>query len=824
VLTPCVGRDDVLDRLRLLLSSNRWVTLTGAPGCGKTLVARHTTSALTAGTASGGGHGTGGVAVTWVTGHQHGQVDSLVRACLDALDAEVAPGDSSTMALKRALDGRRTLLVLDGVDAIEGLGELLDDLVEDAADWQLLCTATTVAARPHEQVLRLPPLHVPTSREPLEGPAIELLLARVAAAGGHSIDLEQHDAILRGLLRASGGLPSLIEQLAVQIALVGVSDVSPADSLADAVRASYGLLDPAQQECFRRLAVIGRPVGLDVLADVCGVGRPQAVQLAAALARRSLVEVQADGRFDLLPPMREAGRLLALETGDAEKALDGLLTWADRVVPKAVNAGSADEPFLAQLPLVDSAVRQACTHEDTRAQGYSIANRAFPSLSAAMRAREALDMMEVALASGDGPPIIGSQLARRAGICASEVRGTYEGLRLLERAEQHASALDAATRDLELARNAAIRAEMHLDAGDLAAARKDAERTLALGGGDPYVIRQVRRTLMDVCVSAGDFVEAEELAALIVDSPPADELWIALSARTLQAKVAWEQGRLVEAASLAMFARTQSEEIREDRIALLADTVHRMVVGGPGVQVDTETLPWAVRLVVQLQDARELLASGDTSRAAGRAADIVVLADSSKLGRDAVEARLLVADALMALGEPAQAGQSYLSVLRRSAEVPLPLRAADALDGLAVIAGESGTAAARSISGAAAALRATRRAVGRERPGVPYAAGSPRDCPAGWVEAGQLTTAGLSGVTGLVGSPDPAEQASTPLRVLTRAERAVAELVAEGLTSRQIAEQLFVSPRTVDAHLSHIFRKLEIASRAKLAALMVEIA
>lgn len=810
MLTPCVGRDDVLDRLRLLLSSNRWVTLTGAPGCGKTLVARHVAGAE--------------AAVAWVSGHHHSQVDSLVTACLDALDAEVAPGDSPTMALKRALDGRSALVVLDGVDAIEGLGELLNDLVEDASDWRLLCTATTVSGRPHEQVMRLPPLPVPSSRDPLEGPAIELLLARVAAAGGHSIDLEQHDSTLRGLLRASGGLPSLIEQLAVQIALVGVSDVSPADTLADAVRASYDLLDPAQQECFRRLAVIGRPVGLDVLADVCGVGRPQAVQLAAALARRSLVEVQPDGRFDLLPPLREAGRLLAQDTDDAEKAFAGLLAWADRMVPQAVNAGSADEPFLGQLALVDTAVRRACATDSTRPRGYAIANRAFPSLSAAMRAREALDMMDAALASGDGPPIIGSQLARRAGICASEVRGTYEGLRLLERAEQHAAVLDTVTRDLELARNAAIRAEMHLDAGDLAAARRDAERTLALGVGDPYVIRQVRRTLMDVCVSAGDFAEAEELATLIVDSPPADELWIALSARTLQAKIAWEQGRLVEAASLAMFARTQAEEIREDRIALLADTVHRMVVGGPGLEVDTETLPWAVRLVVQLQDARQLLADGDVSRAAGRAADIVVLADSSKLGRDAVEARLLVADALMALGEPTQARQSYLSVLRRSVEVPLPLRAADALDGLAAITGEPGPTAYRSLSGAAAALRAPRRAVGRERPGVPYAAGAPRDCPTGWVEAGQLTSAGVAGVTGLLGGGEPAEQAPTPLRLLTRAERAVAELVAEGLTSRQIAEQLFVSPRTVDAHLSHIFRKLEIASRAKLAALMVEIA
>ena len=41
VLTPCVGRDDTLERLSRLVEANRWVTLTGAPGCGQTLVARH---------------------------------------------------------------------------------------------------------------------------------------------------------------------------------------------------------------------------------------------------------------------------------------------------------------------------------------------------------------------------------------------------------------------------------------------------------------------------------------------------------------------------------------------------------------------------------------------------------------------------------------------------------------------------------------------------------------------------------------------------------------------------------------------------------------
>ncbi len=51
---------------------------------------------------------------------------------------------------------------------------------------------------------------------------------------------------------------------------------------------------------------------------------------------------------------------------------------------------------------------------------------------------------------------------------------------------------------------------------------------------------------------------------------------------------------------------------------------------------------------------------------------------------------------------------------------------------------------------------------------------------------------------------------------LTDTELAAAELVAEGLTNRKVARQLFMSPHTVDAHLRHIFRKLHISSRIEL--------
>ncbi|HYB18439.1 MAG TPA: BREX system ATP-binding domain-containing protein [Streptosporangiaceae bacterium] len=53
---------------------------------------------------------------------------------------------------------------------------------------------------------------------------------------------------------------------------------------------------------------------------------------------------------------------------------------------------------------------------------------------------------------------------------------------------------------------------------------------------------------------------------------------------------------------------------------------------------------------------------------------------------------------------------------------------------------------------------------------------------------------------------------------LTPSERAVVDLVAEGLSNPQIGQRLYVSRRTVQTHLGHVFAKLHIASRAQLAA------
>jgi DNA-binding NarL/FixJ family response regulator len=79
-----------------------------------------------------------------------------------------------------------------------------------------------------------------------------------------------------------------------------------------------------------------------------------------------------------------------------------------------------------------------------------------------------------------------------------------------------------------------------------------------------------------------------------------------------------------------------------------------------------------------------------------------------------------------------------------------------------------------------------------------------------WVEqaGGELARVGLRHRT-------PDELTDTELRI--------AQLAAAGLTNREVAKAAFVSPKTVEANLARVYRKLGIHSRAELGARMHEL-
>jgi len=90
-----------------------------------------------------------------------------------------------------------------------------------------------------------------------------------------------------------------------------------------------------------------------------------------------------------------------------------------------------------------------------------------------------------------------------------------------------------------------------------------------------------------------------------------------------------------------------------------------------------------------------------------------------------------------------------------------------------------------------------------------------QDFDAAWAEGAALSTeeAIVSAQRGHGERKRPANGWAS----LTAAERDVVRLVTEGLANNDIATRLFVSPRTVQTHLTHVYSKLGLTSRVQLA-------
>lgn len=178
-----------------------------------------------------------------------------------------------------------------------------------------------------------------------------------------------------------------------------------------------------------------------------------------------------------------------------------------------------------------------------------------------------------------------------------------------------------------------------------------------------------------------------------------------------------------------------------------------------------------------------------------------------------------------ARGDHAAAEDLWHQVLRSQVDGGTPLEVPDVLEALAGLAAlaESDEEAARLFGAAEAA----REHMGVVRPPVDQGAYeadvalvrerlSEEDFERAWDEGRAMTLE--EAVAYAARGRGERKRPSSGWASLTPTEVEVVKLVAEGLTNPQIAERLFVARATVKAHLSNIFRKLDVSTRSGLAA------
>jgi DNA-binding CsgD family transcriptional regulator/tetratricopeptide (TPR) repeat protein len=320
--------------------------------------------------------------------------------------------------------------------------------------------------------------------------------------------------------------------------------------------------------------------------------------------------------------------------------------------------------------------------------------------------------------------------------------------------------------------------------------------------GSTFAFAAAKAFRAQVFVYRGDLAEAEADAR---EARDACEAWGVVRTRLADcagflADALMEQGRLDEAASA--LARSGSEESPSESAHLhfLLDSRARLRLLRGDLEGGVEEMREA---------SRRLFAVGGRNPAflASRSQAALALLE---LGREE-EARRLASEELTLAriwGAPRALGLALrVSGLVEGGEAGLVLLR-EAVEVLAGSPAKLEHAKARTELGAAL-RRANRRSQAREhlRQAVELA-----------TVCGALPLVERAETELLATGARPRRVALSGVEALTPSERRVAEMAAEGPTNREIAQALFVTQRTVEVHLTSIYRKLGISSRMQLPA------
>jgi predicted ATPase/DNA-binding CsgD family transcriptional regulator len=784
--TSFVGRTAELAGIGALLGTARMVTAVGPAGVGKTRLSMRA-AALAADQFPDG---------VWLADlaaiNDPGQLVTTVSAVLGlpTMDDNAEPGT----ALVRYLHDKRLLLILDTCEhLVDACAAFADAVLRDAPGVTLLATSRQPLDAQGEHAFPVPPL-------PIEDDAADLFAQRAAAVLPGFAVTPQNQADVVRLCRRLDGIPLAIELAAVRLRALPLAELvaqlesgirmltvnrrgtSPRhQTLRAAVEWSYQLCSPDERTLWERLSVFAGSFDVRGAEQVCAddaLPYGQVVHTLVGLVDKSVVlrDTGDPSRYRLLGALREFGADRLAQSPGPEHSLDRL---AARCVGMARDF---DERFRGGTRPHDR--RSADGNELNQVAAFRELQRDYENIRAVLGYTLGAEQPSAA-PSADlvARWRLGAELATR--LCGYwQISGLLdEGRHWLGRA-------------VDLFPEPAL------------------ERVWALGARGRLATFQG-----DLATAVVDLTESIRLAEA---AGRGAELAAARGYLYLNLALSFS-GRHDEALAAAETARRRLVACgyRIGVAGLEAQLAHLYQLTG---KVD-EAVEHCDRGLALLGQSKSVRAGGERW-VSGYLYLVSGLALAQSPGREHASAKALgrALTAKHELGDVIGTAYAVEALAWLAARREQYERAAWLIGAADQLWNRTG----RRLSGVdlmedsrQRAVTRARRALGERRFAAAYAHGTRLDLDAvvreAAIEVGEAPVE--RGGDAAPGDQLVAVSGATP-GLLTRREREIAELVASGLSNREIAARLFISKRTVDAHVEHIFGKLEISSRVQLTLLL----
>lgn len=828
--TATLGREQEVEQILALLDTDvRVVSLLGPGGVGKTRLA------VDVMLAASGDYVHGACFVSLAAVRDSAHVPVAVAQALGVRDIGTGP---LTETLATWLRPRHLLLVLDNMEqVVEAAYPWLADLLASCPRLKILVTSRIALDIAGEQRFRVPPLPVPDPHgtDRVDDYASVRLFAQRAHEVRNDFVLDDETIhAVAAICSRLDGLPLAIELAAARINVFPVEEIlarladtlsllsgSRRDvplrlqSLRDAIAWSYDLLSPSQQSLFRTLSVFVGGFSLDAAEFIVScrpglVNRQRTVDAVESLINQSLVDRFDTGprpRYRMLETVREFGNTQLADCNELDLARDLHAAYYLQMAVAAADGmkGPEQATWTGLLEIEHGNLREAMSWLTVTGR-VSEAVDLYSNVSLAMLARGRFTECRQWLDQWLATPDLGVRTHALALVADGHLKIFKDG------PESPVPSLVAALdvfRELG-DRQQVMRALEYLShtmayEGDLERARAAQEEHQALARelGDGWHQRLALFNLAWIELQAGDPRRARLASeGALAEARRAGDIWVTALA----------------GAQLGQLMMSTDGDAGRAR-ALLEESL--MLLGKLG---DTRNMPFRYLMLAEVE-----VASGDFERARTHLIAMRSTAQQIGMGMEEGVAQVELARIDLAHHEVGSA----LGNLRRALGLLQHSRYSDdvprCLELFAELALESGDAlsAARFLGASERLLRdvvptpalpwpvdgrATlleRVRSGLDEATMEWCFAESRSWSKDDAVAAALLFEPLSAATDELREP-------APLHGLSSRELEVLRLLADGHSNQQIADDLFISLRTVQNHVQHIFSKLNLSSRTQV--------